>query len=132
LTPPLIAIIDDDDGIRNALQTLMRSTSFRAETFPSPEAFVASEIAANSDCIITEVAIRGMSGLELAGLLRSQGGAVPIILISALPDADLERQSGLQRRSLSAQETDRIRHLDLDGGGELGIVIGIECRRASL
>jgi FixJ family two-component response regulator len=85
---PLIVIIDDDLGIRNALRALMRSASYRAETFASAEAFVASDVA--SDCIITDFAMQGMSGLELAALLKSRGCTVPVILISALIDEDLE------------------------------------------
>jgi FixJ family two-component response regulator len=87
---PLVAIIDDDVGIRNALRALFRSASYRAETFPSAEEFVASEAATLSDCVITDVAMQGMSGLELAALLKSRGWTVPVILISALIDEDLE------------------------------------------
>jgi FixJ family two-component response regulator len=86
----LIAIIDDDVGIRNALRALMRSASYRTETFPSAEEFVASDGASLSDCVITDVAMQGMSGLELAALLKSRGCTVPVILISALTDKDLE------------------------------------------
>jgi FixJ family two-component response regulator len=93
MTPPFIAIIDDDEGVRDGLQILMRSVDFRAVAFPSAEAFVASEIAACSDCIITDVAMRGMSGLQLVRFLRLQGRTTPIILMSALSDADLERQA---------------------------------------
>jgi FixJ family two-component response regulator len=93
LAPPLIAIIDDDDGIRIALEGLMRSVSYRVESFPSAEAFVASNAAANFACIITDLSMRGMSGLELARLLKSEGRCVPIILISARADAELERRA---------------------------------------
>ena len=88
---PLIVIIDDDISIRNALRALMRSASYRAETFASAEAFVGSDTA--SDCIITDVAMQGMSGLELAALLKSRGCTVPVILISALTDYDLEMKA---------------------------------------
>jgi FixJ family two-component response regulator len=88
---PLVAIIDDDVGIRNALRTLMRSASYRVESFDSAEAFVA--FTQLPDCIITDVSMRGMSGLELAGLVRSQGCRVPIIMISALMDHDLARRA---------------------------------------
>src|SRR3981189_2569158 len=81
---PLIAIISEDVGIRNALRALMRSASYRAETFPSAEDFVASEAATLSDCVITDVAMQGMSGLPLAALLTPRGWTVPAILISAL------------------------------------------------
>jgi FixJ family two-component response regulator len=88
---PLVAIIDDDLGIRNALRTLMRSASYRVETFASAEAFVAST--EPPDCIITDISMRGMSGLELAGFVRSRGCCVPIIMISALPDDDLVQRA---------------------------------------
>jgi FixJ family two-component response regulator len=87
---PLIAIIDDDVGIRNALRSLMRSANYRAETFPSAEEFMASEVALLSDCVISDVAMQGISGFELAALLKSRGWTVPVILISALTDKDLE------------------------------------------
>jgi FixJ family two-component response regulator len=88
---PFVAIIDDDVGIRNALHTLMRSASYRAEAFASAEAFVAST--EPPDCIITDISMRGMSGLELADFIRSKGCCVPIIMISALPDEDLARKA---------------------------------------
>jgi FixJ family two-component response regulator len=88
---PFVAIIDDDVGIRNALHTLMRSASYRAEAFASAEAFVAST--EPPDCIITDISMRGMSGLELADFIRSKGCCVPIIMISALPDEDLTRRA---------------------------------------
>jgi FixJ family two-component response regulator len=93
VTLPLIAIIDDDVGIQNALRTLLRSASFRAETFASAEAFVASDVADISDCVITDFSMRGMNGIELAGLLRSRGSAAPVIVITALTNADLEQRA---------------------------------------
>lgn len=69
----------------------MRSANYRAETFASAEAFVASGIA--SDCIITDISMGGMSGIELADLLRSRGCSVPIIIITALSDQDLARRA---------------------------------------
>jgi FixJ family two-component response regulator len=90
VTPPLVAIIDDDVGIRNALRALMRSAGYRAETFPSAEEFVVSDAATLSDCVIADVAMHGMSGIELAALLKSRGFSAPLILISALTDEALE------------------------------------------
>lgn len=91
MASPLIAIIDDDDGIRSALRSLMRSASYRAETFASAEAFVASAEA--PDCIITDVSMRSMSGLDLAAMVRARGCRTPVIMISALPDEDLARKA---------------------------------------
>lgn len=71
----------------------MRSASYRAETFASAEAFVASDVANTSDCVITDFSMRGMNGIELADFLRSRGCAAPVIVITALTDADLEQRA---------------------------------------
>jgi FixJ family two-component response regulator len=71
----------------------MRSASFRVATFASAEAFVASGAVNCSDCVITDFSMLGMNGIELAGLLRSRGCAVPVIVITAQSDADLEKRA---------------------------------------
>jgi FixJ family two-component response regulator len=93
LSRPLIAIIDDDAGIRAALRMLMRSASYGVATFASAEAFVASGVAGSSSCIITDANMPGMSGFDLIGVLKSEGCTAPVIVISALPDDGLEQQA---------------------------------------
>ena len=62
---PVIAIVDDDDALRNSLDDLIRSIGFRALGFPSAEAFLSSNQARDTACLILEVRMPGMSGLDL-------------------------------------------------------------------
>lgn len=82
--PPLISIVDDDEGIRSSLDGLMRSLGYRVALFKSAEAFLGSEAAQDSQCIVSDVQMPGgMSGLELLSQLRGRGSTVPVILISS-------------------------------------------------
>ncbi|MGK6325263.1 response regulator transcription factor [Sphingomonas sp. DT-51] len=83
---PLIAIIDDDEGVRVSLDGLVRSLGYRVATFHSAEAFLASDDWTLSRCVISDVNMPGgMTGIALADrLLRTS--AVPVILISAFVD----------------------------------------------
>lgn len=89
----LIAIIDDDEGLCSSMVDLMRSIGYRAESFTSAEGFLASSSAALFDCVIADVHMRGMSGLDLVRKLREQGGAAPAILITALADKRLNDEA---------------------------------------
>jgi len=77
-----IAIIDDDAELRLAMESLLRSHGFDAEGFQSAEAFLLSSDLSAYDCLVTDVHMPGMSGLEMIELVRSRG-ALPIIVISA-------------------------------------------------
>jgi FixJ family two-component response regulator len=82
---PFIAIIDDDDVLCSSLVDLMRSSGHRAEPFASAEAFLASPHLALFDCVIADVHLPGMTGLDLVRRFRQHESATPIILITALP-----------------------------------------------
>jgi FixJ family two-component response regulator len=64
-SPPLISIIDDDESVRESLWGLVRSFGFVASTFASAEEFVKSDQVGNADCLILDVCMPGMSGIEL-------------------------------------------------------------------
>ncbi len=82
--PPLISIIDDDEGIRSSLDGLMRSLGYRVAVFDSAERFLDSELASGSECVVSDIQMPGgMSGLELLAKVRDSDNAVPVILISA-------------------------------------------------
>jgi FixJ family two-component response regulator len=91
-TPPLISIVDDDQSVRDALRSLMDSMGYRAEVFASGEAFLTSPYLAQTDCLIADVRMPGMSGLELQERLNASGSPVPIVFISAHDDGDARAQ----------------------------------------
>ena len=92
---PLISIVDDDEGIRQALKSLIDSVGFRAEVFDSGETFLNSPYLAQTDCLIADVRMPGMSGLELQDRLSAAGCSIPIVFISAHEDKEA-RARGLR------------------------------------
>ncbi len=80
---PLIAIIDDDPSLRAALVGLVRSLGYRASCFASAEAFLESDSAAESDCVVTDIQLPGLSGIDLERLLVESGRRTPVIMITA-------------------------------------------------
>jgi len=85
---PLIAIVDDDDALRNSLDDLIRSVGLRTQAFSSAEAFVKSNQAGDTACLILDVRMPGMNGLELQHQIIAANGRIPIIFISAHADDD--------------------------------------------
>ena len=83
---PLISIVDDDDWIRGALEALVRSLGLAARTFASAEAFLESSVVAETRCLVLDVQLPDMSGLELQHHLSHLGFDIPIIFITAYPD----------------------------------------------
>ena len=82
----LIAIVDDDASVCQGIRTLVRSFGFNAVTFDSAELFLQSEVVPDTTCLITDLQMPGLSGLELQEELRSRGCQTPIIVITAYPD----------------------------------------------
>jgi FixJ family two-component response regulator len=80
---PLIMIVDDDASIRDALNILLRSVGWRAEGFTSAEAFLQSGQVHTTACLLLDVQLPGVSGLELQRQLRSRQARMPIIFITA-------------------------------------------------
>jgi FixJ family two-component response regulator len=93
VTSPLVAIVDDDDALCSSLVDLMRSIGYRAESYYSGETFLTSINLLNVHCIVADVHMPGMSGLDLVRSLRDQGIMTPVILITALPDAHLDGEA---------------------------------------
>jgi FixJ family two-component response regulator len=91
---PLIAIIDDDEHVREAIRGLMRATAFDAETFPSATEFLRSPLLKRVSCVVADVNMPEMSGLELYFQLLEFGNAIPTILITAFP-AESDRSRAL-------------------------------------
>jgi FixJ family two-component response regulator len=83
---PVISIIDDDASVRVATNRLVRSLGYIARTFASAEEFLASSQANDTSCMIADVQMPGMSGIELQSHLLAQGRRLPIIFITAFPE----------------------------------------------
>ena len=91
VSDPLISIIDDDDSLRTALIGLVRSMGFEASGFASAEAFLATDMRAA--CIVTDVQMPGLSGIELKAELIRRGVGTPVIMITARTDPGLEQRA---------------------------------------
>lgn len=87
--PPRIAIVDDNESVRESLPHLLKEMGFTARSFPSPQEFVASDFFRETECLILDVSMRGMSGPELQAELKSLGSKIPIIFITAQSDESL-------------------------------------------
>jgi FixJ family two-component response regulator len=85
-TAPSISIIDDDASFRAATDSLLRARGYTVHAFASAAEFLRSPQLDETSCVITDVKMPDISGLELQTLLRRQGRTVPIIFITAFPE----------------------------------------------
>jgi FixJ family two-component response regulator len=83
LTSPVISIIDDDEPTRVAVASLMRAKGFTPNTYESAESFLQAEAHKRSQCIITDIYMPGLNGIELKQRLNEHSCLVPVIMISA-------------------------------------------------
>jgi two-component system response regulator FixJ len=79
----LIAIVDDDESVRKAVQGVLKSSGLKAQTFASAQEFLESSHRATTACLITDVQMPGITGLELQATLGKADDRIPIIFISA-------------------------------------------------
>jgi FixJ family two-component response regulator len=85
----LIAIVDDDDSLKGALQDLIESDGLSALCFGSAEQFLDSETRHKAACLIADIRMPGMSGLEMQAKLEAESCRIPIIFITAHGDAEM-------------------------------------------
>lgn len=89
----LIAIVDDDESVRTALDGLMRAVGLSAQTFASAEEFWSSGQQTHTACLIADVRMPGISGLELQAKLKAERCCIPIIFITAHGDTNMRMQA---------------------------------------
>ena len=87
--PAKIAVVDDDESVRESLSQLLKILGFTPRAFPSSEEFLASDFLSETDCLILDVAMPGMSGPQLQAELKRLGSKIPIIFITAQWDESL-------------------------------------------
>lgn len=89
----IISIVDDDESVRAAMSSLIRSLGYEAREFDSAEAFLASPRRQDTACLIADIHMPAMSGLDLQDMLLAQEQVVPIIFITAFPADSLRRRA---------------------------------------
>jgi FixJ family two-component response regulator len=90
---PLLCVVDDDEMLRESLPELLSEYGFAARAFSSGQEFLASDYVGQARCLILDVAMPGMSGLDLQQELKRRGQAIPIIFITAQKDEDIRKQA---------------------------------------
>lgn len=88
-TSPIVAIVDDDPSVLKALSRLLGTWSLVARTFQSGAQFLASLVDGRPDCLIVDLQMPGMTGLDIQRHLASQGIRIPTIVITAHGDAEM-------------------------------------------
>jgi FixJ family two-component response regulator len=91
--PALICIIDDDQAVREATESLIRSFGFRTELFGSAEEFLRWEGRESTGCLILDLRLPGMTGLELQRILAASGDRVPVVFITAHGDEQAQSEA---------------------------------------
>ena len=89
----MVAIVDDDDLMRSALQGLLKSVGLPAQAFASAEEFLKSGQQRQAGCLISDIRMPGMSGLELQSRLNAERCKIPIIFITAHGDEKMRMQA---------------------------------------
>jgi FixJ family two-component response regulator len=93
---PLISIVDDDESMRESTKGLVRSLGYEAAAFASAEEFMQSERVGDTSCLIADVQMPGLSGIDLQNWLIARGVRMPTIFITAFPE------EGTRLRAMSA------------------------------
>src|ERR1051325_1216799 len=91
--PLLVSVVDDDESVRESLPDLLREFGFAARTFSSAGEFLSSGSISQTKCLILDVAMPGMTGLDLQQELRRRRQEIPIIFITAQRDEAIQKQA---------------------------------------
>ena len=99
-TPSIISVVEDDASVRASMDNLLRSLGYVVHTFGSAEEFLGSACLNDTSCVISDVQMSPMNGLELLANVRIRGYAAPFIFITAYPDESV-RACAADLRSLA-------------------------------
>jgi FixJ family two-component response regulator len=116
----IISIVDDDEGVRVATASLVRSLGRQVRVFSSAEEFLESGLIDATSCLITDIRMSGLSGIEMHDRLLALGYAIPIIFTTGVPTAAIEAQIEARgappvlRKPVDARTVERLLELALD------------------
>jgi FixJ family two-component response regulator len=88
-----VAVIDDDESVRRSMSRLLRASNLQAITYPSAEAFLTDTKRPRFDCLVLDIQLQGMSGLELSQKLSAVRDTTPVIFITAHDDPEVRAQA---------------------------------------
>jgi len=91
--PPLVAIVDDDASVRKSTRRLIGSLGYRAEAFATGDEFLASPLAARTACLVLDVRMPDLDGLEVQRRVIARGLRIPIVFVSGRASDDEERRA---------------------------------------
>jgi FixJ family two-component response regulator len=91
--PPVIAVIDDDPSVRAATVALLRSNGYRTEAYQSAEGFIADVDRSEAACLVVDVLLEDISGIELGHYLASLGYTFPIVFVTGSNDQGFQKQA---------------------------------------
>lgn len=89
----LVAVVDDDDAIRRGLSSLLRSAGYRVRLFASAEEYLVDSAGPRPDCVLTDIQMPGMSGLDLQDSLAKTSPAMPVLIMTAFPTIAIEERA---------------------------------------
>lgn len=87
---PLISIVEDDESLRQALVGLVRSLGYRVAGYPCAEDFLAADARERADCVVTDIQMPGLSGIDLKERLVADGIGTPVIMVTARAEPALK------------------------------------------
>jgi FixJ family two-component response regulator len=93
MAPSVIAVVDDDEAIRVALRSLLRSVGYEVRLFADAPSFLADAVMQPPDCVLTDIQMPGMNGLDLQREIRRTMPGLPVIVITAFPEEAIRRQA---------------------------------------
>ena len=89
----LVSVVDDDESLRRSVKNLLTSVGFRVETFASAEAFLQSAHRADTRCVVLDLRMPGMSGVDLLMHLAAAGSPIPVVILTAHSDDEARRRT---------------------------------------
>ena len=90
---PMISVVDDDESLRRSLSNLLRSVGFGVETFASADEFLRSAQRENTGCLVLDLQMPGMSGLDLLRQLAFRDSRIRVVILTAHGDEETRRRS---------------------------------------
>ena len=90
---PVVSVVDDDESLRRSLRNLLRSVGFGVETFSSAEEFLRSAQRGSTGCLVLDLRMSGMSGLDLLRQLAVEDSQIPVVILTAHGDVETRRRS---------------------------------------